>query len=122
MNRTLIRAFVLCTAVLAALAPAVSSAPGPEITGKWVEVNGPDKVEFTSAGTFSAVMAYGMNGSQRAISGKYFVDEDKIAIQLNDDAPMTWKFKFSGGYRVVTYSQGGMVKEDGSMARFERQK
>ena len=68
-------------------------------------------------------MVYGVNGTVKAIVGKYFVDEDNISIQLNgDDRPMTWKFKFSGNYLIVTYTQGGAVKWDGSMARFERAK
>jgi hypothetical protein len=35
---------------------------------------------------------------------------------------MTWKFKFSNGDLIVTYQQGGAVKEDGSMAKFRRSK
>jgi len=84
---------------------------------------------FTGDGKFTGVMTYAGNSSRRGLFGKYFIDEDKISVNLKGfvspgvpEPPMTLKFKFSGGYLVVTYLDGGMVKYDGSMARFERSK
>lgn len=93
-----------------------------QLVGKWAEVNGPDRVEFTSAGTFVGTMAYGSSGGQQAIAGKYFVDGENISIKLDGDSPMTWKFKISEGDLIVTYQQGGAVKLDGSMAKFRKSK
>jgi hypothetical protein len=99
-----------------------ASTPQSTLVGKWAEVNGPDKIEFTSAGAFAGNMAYGMGGGQQAIAGKYFVDGENISIDLERDHPMTWTFHFSDGDLVVKYQQGGAVKMDGSMAKFRKSK
>jgi uncharacterized protein (DUF2147 family) len=117
VNRVSICRFILC--VVAAFAISQAATPESQLVGKWTEVNGPDKIEFTSAGTFSGSMAYG-EGGQESIAGKYFVDGDHISIKLDRDSPMTWKFKISDGDLIVTYEQGGAVKLDGSMAKFHR--
>lgn len=97
-----------------------AATPDSQLVGNWTEVAGSDKIEFTSAGTFSGTMTYGLKARPQSISGKYSVDQDNIGIQLDHDAPMTWKFNFSNGDLVVTYEQGGTVKVDGTMAKFRR--
>lgn len=119
------RFWITCRLALFAIAVfalAKAATPESQLVGKWTELNGPDKIEFTGVGAFSGSMAYGMNGGQQSISGSYFVDEDKLSIKLDHDHPMTWKFKLSNGDLIVTYQQGGAVKEDGSMAKFRRSK
>lgn len=96
--------------------------PNGPLFGKWVEVNGHDNIEFAKDGLFLGRMTSGIAGEMKNISGNYFVDSDNISLQPNGGVPMTWKFKFSNGYLILTYQQGGSVKEDGSLARFERAK
>ena len=96
---------VLFGAAFAAFSATNAFASESQLVGKWTEVNGQDKIAFTTQGTFTATMVYGVEGIVKTIVGKYFVDEDNISIQLNgDDRPMTWKFKFSGNYLIVTTS------------------
>ena len=65
-------------------------------------------------------MAYGMDRAQRPIKGTYFVVKNRISIKLKDDSSMVWEYEFSDGTLVITYKQGGAVKEDGSMAQFKK--
>jgi uncharacterized protein (DUF2147 family) len=108
--------------VLLILVPiaASSAAESAVLVGKWRELNGKDVIEFKKDGHFAGTMAYGMDRMQRAVSGTYFVVKKKISIKLNDSSPMTWEYEFTDGKLIITYQQGGEVKEDGSMAQFRR--
>jgi len=40
---------------------------------------------------------------------------------VDGDSPMTWEYRVSGSDIIFTYLSGGMVKQDGTMAKFSRQ-
>lgn len=67
-------------------------------------------------------MKHAIEGGSREIFGTYFIDNDAISINLDDDAPMTWRYKFSDGALIITYDQGGKVKIDRTMAKFVKDK
>jgi hypothetical protein len=90
------------------------------LVGTWQELNGNDRVEFRQGSTFSGSMASGADRGQEQLSGTYFLEGDTIGIKLQDGSPMTWKFKLTGDDLVVTYVQGGRVKEDQSITKFRR--
>ena len=112
--------FVTIMAVFATLSCKTS---GPEgLLGKWQQENGQDQIEFGAKGAFHAQMADDDSGRRRTLEGTYFVDADKISIDPKGDSPMTWRYKFADGDLVITYEQGGVLKLDGTMAKFKRQR
>jgi len=119
MNRIGTYLLTICTLVVIL---GCQKTPEKQLVGKWAEVNGADRIEFKSDGSFAGNMAYGMGGQQKDIVGKYFIEGEAISINLYDSYPMTWKFKFSGEELVITYEKGGAVKMDGAMAKFSRVK
>ena len=110
--------------IAALLLPAIACNRGAKsaIVGSWHEVNGSDSVTFAKDGTFTAMMAYGMSGHPSSMIGTYFVDGQKASITVpnHPDDSMTWEVKIEGDQMTVTYTAGGAVKMDGSMARFRR--
>ena len=109
---------VLCTALSLGVFLAAGCGAKTGIVGKWHEVNGTDQIEFTSDGTFAGTMKYGSVLTE--VHGTYFTSDNMLSINLGDNRPLTVKWNLSDGFLVLTYENGGAVKYDGSMARFQR--
>lgn len=98
----------------------VSCSKTSSIEGKWVSVDGQETIEFMKDGNFRGRLKSGMSQSLSDISGMYFVEGTKLSLTPKGDHPMTWEFKLSGNELIVTFTQGGSVKLDGSMAKYRR--
>lgn len=90
------------------------------IEGKWVSLDGQENIEFLKDGTFRGHLKDDMSQSLSNISGTYFIEGTKLSLTPKGDSPMTWEFKLSGNELIVTFTQGGSVKLNGSMAKYRR--
>ena len=103
------------------------SCGGPKedtLVGKWADVNGKDRIEFTADGKFRGIMAYGTGAGLTPIEGTYVITGgDMVAVNLSNGISMVWKVKDVSHATVeFIYRQGGSLKIDGSIAKFERAK
>jgi len=116
MKRILI--LLSSTVLLATLACHRHSA----IVGSWHEVNGKDAISFSQDGTYNATMAWGPAAVPTPLSGKYRLEGHTISLTSsgNPSDSMTCDFKIDGDEMTLTYTMGGMVKINGTTARFKR--
>jgi len=101
---------------------ACSKSTKDAVVGSWHEVNGTDSVSFSHDGTFNGKMISGAGEGIVSLTGNYFVEGQKASFTFpkRPDYSMTWEIKIDGDQMTVTYLQGGMIKFDGTMARFKR--
>jgi len=92
------------------------------ILGSWHQVNGKDTISFYSDGSYAASMAWGPKGTTEQLSGTYFILGRTVNMQsnLSPSDSMQCAFSFDGSEMTLTYLSGGMVKVDGTSARFKR--
>ena len=125
MKRLSVRiAAILSVFVLVALIQGCNSASGApvDLKGKWVEVDGPDNIQFNVDGTFSGNFVYDADGYQKPIAGKYTTSGSKVTLTASVDprTSMVWNVALDNNILTVTYKQGGLAKLDNSTAKFHR--
>jgi hypothetical protein len=119
MKKISLWGFALLAVVALAAIQGCTKAP-VDVVGKWAEVDGPDRIEFTPAGTFSGTFVYDSDAFEKTFGGKYSVDGDKVTLTAQDDKrdSMVWKVSLENSVLSVVYKDGGAPKLDGTKAKF----
>ena len=111
--------------VLALLIVSCASKPDEMLVGKWQETTGKETIEFLKDKSFQGTLVWDLTKAPVNVAGKYTADKNTVTLTPTQPptlSPMTLKVEFSksGKELTITYQQGGAIKLDGSVLKYQK--